>query len=77
MITILTKGHFCAELDVESSSLEEVELRITMRPLETCESLLKSDGEDLKKEYEALCVMVTEYKNHLRELREGGLSYAM
>lgn len=77
MITTLTKGHFYAELDDESSSLEDVELRITMRPLETCESLLESDGEDLKKEYEALCVMVTEYKNHLHELRKGGLSYAV
>lgn len=77
MITILTKGHFCAELDVESSSLEDVELRITMCPLETCESLLESDGGDLMKEYAALRVMVTEYINHLYELREGGLSYAV
>ena len=48
-----------------------------MHPLETCESLLESDGEDLAKEYAALRWMVNEYVNHLYELREGGLACAV
>lgn len=72
---IIEKGHFCAEID--DSNLEDVEMRITMHPLETCESLLESDGEDLAKEYAALRWMVNEYVNHLYELREGGLACAV
>lgn len=75
MVRVIEKGHFCAEID--DSNLEDVDVRITMHPLETCESLLESDGEDLAKEYSALRWMVTEYVNHLYELREGRLACAV
>ena len=75
MVRIIEKGHFRAE--IEDSNLEDVDVSITMYPLASCESLLMSDGEELAKEYAALRVMVTEYVNHLYEIREGGLAYAV
>lgn len=75
MIKIIEKGRFCAKID--DSNLEDVEGCITMRPFETCESLMESDGKELANEYASLCRMVTEYVNYFYELREGELDYAV
>ena len=75
MMAIIEKGHWCAEID--TSDLEDVEVKITLHALETCESLMESDGQDLQKEYTALRYMVNDYVNHLYEQREGGLAYAV
>lgn len=75
VMAIIEKGHWCAEID--TSYLEDVEVKITLHALETSESLLESDGQDLQREYTALRYAINEYINHLYELREGGLAYAV
>ena len=75
MMAIIEKGHFCAEIDTDY--LDDVDVKITMHALETSESLMESDGQDLRSEYEELRRMISEYVNHLYELREGRLAYAV
>lgn len=72
---IIEKGHWRAEID--TSDLEDVQTRITMYPLDTSESLMAEDGEELQKEYAALRYMINDYVNCLYELRNGGFAYAV
>lgn len=73
---IVDKGHFRAVIDADD--LDDVQVSITMgAPLDTCEALLVQDESELMQEFHELRLMIKDYKEYLRQLREEALAYAV
>ena len=72
----MDKGHFRAVIDTDD--LDDVQVSISMCcSLDTCEALLEADETTLTKELHDLRFMIHDHINHLYQLKNEAMAYAV